>query len=316
MDQRAAHTAEHAFIGSLQKLLGHTLQVRKVQHSAETGIGTAHIVIPNLDLDSVVRAEKMTNSLILEGRKVTTRSFGSIEEAKAAVNGLRANEQRISGPVRVVLIEGHDAAACSMDHVEDLSKCDFFLVSRISKSGNEYEVDFVIGKEAREAAIDISARFHKTCMELGANPNTIESTARKLRSDFAANESRLGALSSSVLHRIPMRSLGKSGAGNVEVYTAALSDLSDDKIVEFAGEKIKPKSGAIVLVCIANVVGDSARVVLAVSESAGERADLNLMFKKHSKGTGKGGGRPYFVTGIVPKEISQAFVDGISAEFV
>ena len=32
MQNRLAHTAEHAFIASLQKLLGKTLDVRKVEH--------------------------------------------------------------------------------------------------------------------------------------------------------------------------------------------------------------------------------------------------------------------------------------------
>ena len=33
MNIRAAHTAEHAFIGSLQKILNKTLNVRKVEHN-------------------------------------------------------------------------------------------------------------------------------------------------------------------------------------------------------------------------------------------------------------------------------------------
>src|SRR5688572_1618187 len=112
MHDRLAHTAEHAFIGSLQKLLGKTLQVRKVEH--KDGANTAFIVIPQLDFDTVLKAESEVNSLIAEGRKVVARTFASLEEAKRQVPNLRANEERIAGEVRVIEIENHDAAACAM----------------------------------------------------------------------------------------------------------------------------------------------------------------------------------------------------------
>lgn len=80
MHDRLAHTAEHAFIGSLQKILGKTLQVRKVEHKGSAN--TAFIVIPQLDLDTLLKAESEVNSLIAEGRRVVERTFASLEEAR------------------------------------------------------------------------------------------------------------------------------------------------------------------------------------------------------------------------------------------
>ncbi|HEX9678282.1 hypothetical protein [Nitrososphaera sp.] len=115
MDSRAAHTAEHAFIGALQNVLGQTLRVRKVEHKKDDN--TAFVVIPQLDVDAVVKAEIMVNALIAEGRSVTTRTYPSLEGARKHNPSLRANEERISGEVRVVEIEDHDVAACAMDHM-------------------------------------------------------------------------------------------------------------------------------------------------------------------------------------------------------
>ena len=95
MHDRLAHTAEHAFIGSLQKLLGKTLQVRKVEHKGAAN--TAFIVIPQLDLDMVLKAESEVNSLIAEGRRVVESAIASLEEARRQVPNLRANEERIAG---------------------------------------------------------------------------------------------------------------------------------------------------------------------------------------------------------------------------
>jgi alanyl-tRNA synthetase len=160
-EEKAAHTAEHAFVGALQKILGRTLQVRKVEHNKKDGSNTAFIAIPQLDIDTVVRAEVMVNALIEEGREVTTRTYQSLEEARNANPALRANEERISGEVRVVEIAGHDVTACVKEHASNLSECGFFLVTRLSKSGSEYEVDFAVGRQAKETAISLSAKMMK-----------------------------------------------------------------------------------------------------------------------------------------------------------
>ncbi|MGI0050036.1 MAG: hypothetical protein ACREAW_10885, partial [Nitrososphaera sp.] len=192
MHDRLAHTAEHAFIGSLQKLLGQTLRVRKVEHKGSGN--TAFIVIPQLDIDTVIKAESEVNSLIAQGRKVAARTFASLEEARSQMPNLRANEERIAGEVRVVEIENHDAAACAMDHASNLQECDFFLVTRLSKSGSEYEVDFAVGRQAKETAVALSARLLKVCGELGANINTVENTAKKLRAENESNARKMKAL--------------------------------------------------------------------------------------------------------------------------
>jgi hypothetical protein len=52
MQNRLAHTAEHAFIGSLQKLLGKTLNVRKAREDTVTVIVLG---ITRFDCSSVAR---------------------------------------------------------------------------------------------------------------------------------------------------------------------------------------------------------------------------------------------------------------------
>ena len=223
MHDRLAHAAEHAFIGSLQKLLGQTLRVRKVEHKGSGN--TAFIVIPQLDIDTVIKAESEVNSLIAEGRKISVRTFASLEEARRQISNLRANEERIAGEVRVVEIENHDVAACAMDHASNLQECDFFLVTRLSKSGSEYEVDFVVGRQAKETAVALSARLLKVCGELGANINTVENTARKLRSENEGNTRKLRALGREKLSGIrPVTN------GRITLLKGIFENLADDQL--------------------------------------------------------------------------------------
>lgn len=300
-NMREAHTAEHAFAGALQKILGQTLRVRKVEHDGKSGSNTAFIVLPQLDLAAVVKAEEMVNALIAEGHPVETRTYRSLEEARAQNPGLRANEERIAAAgeeVRVVEIRGHDVTACSMEHAANLRDCDFFLVTRLAKSGGEYEVDFVVGKHARAAAITLSTLVMQVCAELGANPNTLASTARKVRSEGEASSKKLKALSKQVLAGIKP-AVGSAGGEIRQVYSGAFSGLADEALQEFAGKAIEEAPGTVV--AISNEGADGSHFVFARSESLAG-LDCKRVFREVAGPDGRGGGRPNFVTGVLKKE--------------
>jgi alanyl-tRNA synthetase len=109
-----AHTAEHAFVGAMQNLVGQTLSVVKVNH--REGNNTVIIRrIPEIDLGMIIQAQENVNQLINTGRKIMSHTFSSLDEAKKKFPTLRANVERIIEPdhVRVVEIENHDLAACS-----------------------------------------------------------------------------------------------------------------------------------------------------------------------------------------------------------
>lgn len=91
MRNKFAHTAEHAFIGSLQKLTGKALKVIKVEHRGYDNL----VVIPATDLGmSIMIQEREVNLLISKGRRIIIHSFGSLAEAKSRIPSLRANEDR------------------------------------------------------------------------------------------------------------------------------------------------------------------------------------------------------------------------------
>jgi alanyl-tRNA synthetase len=310
-DNRLAHTAEHAFIGSLQKLLGQTLKVRKVEHKDAGASNTAFIQIPQLDLDTVIKAEVEVNSLIALGRGVTTRIFSSLEEAKREIPNLRANEERIIAAmppeVKVVEIENHDLSACTMEHARNLQECDFFLVTRLSKSGNEYQVDFIVGRQAKDTAAALTSKLLRVCNTLGANINTIENTVQKLRSEYEINVRKLKALSREKLSAIqPVTN------GSVILLKSVFENLSDDQLQEFAGETILSPNAVVLL---ANISDERANVVFARNEKM-EEINMNEMFKQFVGIAGRGGGKPHFVTGIIKKQDVSSVLDNIAREIL
>lgn len=274
MQDKLAHTAEHAFIGSLQKLLGKTLNVRKVEHRGYDNL--VIITSTDLNMDIIIKAELEVNSLISQGRRILIHAFDSLDEAKNQMPNLRANENRIGGnkSIRVVEIEGHDLAACIMDHAADLRECGFFLITGMNMIGSEYEINFVVSDAAKNNAINFSLKILNICKETGANYNTIEETIKKLRQSNRLYLEKLRMLTQHVLHNIDPKHTSNEGP---RIISGTYVGLLDEQVREFASRKIVESNLIVVVLANLNSNLDSmAYVVFARSESL-YKIDCNRM---------------------------------------
>jgi alanyl-tRNA synthetase len=313
---KIAHTAEHALIGSLQKLIGKTLHVRKVEHRQTDN--SVFITTPHLDLELIIKAQSEVNSLISIGRKVIIHSFVSLDEAKKRFPELRANEERIekeSTSIRVIEIEGHDVAACAMDHANDLSECIFFLVKKVSKSGNEHEINFVVETQAKETAITLSLKLLNICSDIGANFNTVENTIRKLKVENEIYLSKLKNLTKEKLENIVSYTVDRN---KITIIRGIFSGLVESEIRSYAGRKITEYNTVVVIANIIQEFDDpSASIVLARNESL-VGIDCDRLFRETAGNAGRGGGKPHFVIGTVNKqrvvEIVNNIVNAISSQ--
>lgn len=292
MDTRAAHTAEHAFIGSLQKILNRTLSVRKVEHKDPYNIAFIRKSEVALDFEKITTAEKEVNRLILEGRKISHHSFSSLQEAKKVFPALRANETRLENAdaITVVEIENHDLSACSMEHVNNLSECKFFLVTNMSINGSDYEIRFMVGRIAMDEAVRATEKINNICIQIGANYNTVEATIKKLYDEREQYHNRLKKIANKLLVDTPVRTINDQ---NVNLITTVLYDMDWRTIQNFAGEKILKSRTIVVLVNM--IDNDMAALIFARSD------DLNLdcakIFEELRKdqNIGRGGGKPNFI---------------------
>ncbi|MGA9151246.1 MAG: hypothetical protein WBZ36_11760 [Candidatus Nitrosopolaris sp.] len=315
MQNRLAHTAEHAFIGSLQKLLGKTLDVRKVEHRDYDNL--VIIKATDLDMDIIIKAEQEVNSLITQGRRILTHTFHSLDEAKNQIPNLRANENRIVNNqlIRVVEIEGHDWAACIMDHAANLKECSLFLITGINKVGaeSEFEINFVVSDAAKNTALDISLKVLNICKETGANYNTIEETTKKLKQINRLYLEKLKMLTQHILDNINPRRTDDEGPW---IISGSFVGLLDEQVREFASKKIAELNPVVVVLANFNSNGDSmTNVVFARNESL-FKIDCNRMFKEITSKWGRGGGKPNFVTGVIRKEKVDEFITAIVGNLV
>jgi alanyl-tRNA synthetase len=295
---KLAHTAEHAFIGSLQRLLSRSIKVRKVEHRNTDN--SVFISLAQLDLNLIFTAAYEVNSLITNGRKIMTHSFETLDEAKKTFPGIRANEERIknSNPVRVVEIKDHDISACAMEHTEDLTNCGLFLITGLSKDGDGYEVKFVVGKEAREAAITLCEKIMRICGEIGANSNTIENSVRKLKNESEINREKLKRLTKEKLSAI-MPIINKNGTIFIQ---GIFSALEDEEIRKFISRKIAESKNTVIFVANQNSDSDiNSNIVFARTEDI-LNLDCNQLFKRICGTDGRGGGKANFTLGVVKNE--------------
>ena len=156
-----------------------------------------------------------------------------MSKARERFPNLRANEDRIketNQPIRIVEIEGHDVAACAMDHASNLHECEFFFVTKMARIGRDdgYEINFVVQNQAKEASMTLSQKLLCICHELGANINTVENTVKKLNREREENSSKLKRITMEYLAKLKHTTLDRSG--NVNLIHAILYGLDDNEI--------------------------------------------------------------------------------------
>jgi alanyl-tRNA synthetase len=311
MNAKAAHTAEHAFIGSLQKILNKTLSVRKVEHKDSYNVAFISASEIQLDLEKISMAQKEVNRLILEGRKILHHSFPSLNEAQMKLPNLRANEARLvdAEKITVVEIEKHYVAACSMEHVNNLSECIFFLVTSLSKNGSDYEIKFMVGKNAMDEAVNAIEKINMICDQIDANYNTVEATIRRLYDERQQYYGQLKKIINKMQNEIPNQHFEQ----NIVTVLSSFLDYANWRIIQnFAGEKILEPRTIIILINM----DDRDMANLLFARSADVDLDCVKIFQNLRKNQeiGLGGGKPNFVNAKIVKPMSDKILQTLTEE--
>lgn len=311
MSTQAAHTAEHAFIGSLQKILNKTLNVRKVEHKDKYNVAFINASEVQLDIKIISMAQKDVNRLILEDRKILHHSFHSLNEAKTKIPNLRANESRLAeaDKITVIEIENHDVSACSKEHVNNLSECIFFLVTSLTKNGADYEIKFMVGKNAMDEAVKAIEKINMICHQIDANYNTVEATISRLYAEREQYYEQLKIITNKMLNDLPTQHFKKK---NVTVISSILNNGNWRIIQNFAGEKILEPRTIIILVNTDD--GDMANLIFA--RSVDVDLDCVEIFQNLRKNQeiGTGGGKPNFINAKIVKSMSNKILESLTNE--
>lgn len=278
-----AHTAQHMFFQSLSRFF-EGLQV--VKDDINVGRHALFIRSPQpLNPTGVAEAEKLANQIIQEGRQVIVRW---VKKEEAAKGDFRVKLDRIKGSeVRVVEIEGFDKSACSGVHVRNTREIGLLAVTRITRSGEEYEIEFEFGERAREFLLEMKRVCASTSSILQTHPELLERTAQRLKEENMAMREQLRQLNEELLKNIEGEKRGK-----VKLYAKVFCGMDSRKLMEKAGELIK---GDNTLVIFGN---RGERGFLLIAKNPKMSLDVKaLAGKAFGILEGRWGGKEYFVSG-------------------
>ena len=281
-----AHTGEHIFMGSLQRIVPN-ISVRKVEQTEDRN--SLFIKSDILTWDQVLQAEKLANSVIAEDKSIVEHFFPSLDEARKKFPKMRAIEERISGQIRVIEVDGYDYSACAREHATNSGECEFFLVTSFSKEGDTYEIRFEVGERAKAAALEHSAILMKVANAIGASLNTVEKTATNLKEEVNDLRKKVRVASQKDVSSIPVEDV--KGAN---LYSRMFENLENKVLMEKAGKLIKTQRSVVIL---ANKA-EKGFVLLAKSPDIKLNSAEILRNSLASFG-GKGGGKEDFASGSI-----------------
>jgi len=290
-DSRVAHTAEHIFMRALTKIKP---DARVVKVEFKPDINRIYIKCEALCWEDVINASKEANRIIMEDRRVSIEFFNNLDEARVKYPDLRAYEERITPPVRIVIIENYDYAACKGEHVNTTRECLLFLPITL-KSGRKgrYIVEFLAGYKAMLEALDNISLINDLTSMLKASRKTIRTTLKNLVMENQGLIHKLRSVTREYLDRIPTMKVD-----DIEVKLLCSESMDKDIITDYVRRFIRLGENKIFVSFLKS--DDKWIIVSAASESLAAKLQYltNYIFRKYG---GKGGGRKGWVIGYVDK---------------
>lgn len=292
-DLRAAHTSEHIFACALSKIRPGS---RALKVELKENINYVYVKCKELTWSDIIKASIITNKIIQEGRDVYIEYFDSIEAAKTKYPSLRAYEERIKPPVRVVVIDGYDYAACIGEHVNNTGECMLFLplAFRSAKKGR-YIIEFLAGFRAIEEALNNISLINTIALILGSNREYLISTISNLIDKYRETLRRYRKLLKEFVDNIPIHEIH---GYKIKLFYTEFGDR--DIIRQCAGEFVGSGEKKIF---ISFIKVDDRYIVISASTPECEDKLKQIMNSVFSRYDGKGGGKGSWIMGFVIKGI-------------
>jgi alanyl-tRNA synthetase len=276
-----------------------TVRVLKVVHKMD--VNHVFLEAEELKWEDIVKASEIANMIILEDRPVYIEYFDTFEEVRKKYPSLRAYEERINPPIRVVVVKDYDYAACTMPHVDSTGKCILFLPTAFRKAKkNRYEIDFLVGEQAIERALHTQAAIHRILLLTGGSEENIVDIIRKLYEEEKILSRKIRRLTRKVFELSPVI------RGKYEVKTIVADEIDMDEIGYMTSKWLE---GGERIVIAVETSSDKNKILIACSEEL--KIDLrNIAKELFGKFGGRGGGKRNWVMGYVET------VDGLVEYFI
>ncbi|MGQ9561145.1 MAG: alanyl-tRNA editing protein [Candidatus Oleimicrobiaceae bacterium] len=274
------HTAFHVLAQALLRVTGaQTLS----SHLGEE-VSTLELDCAEVDGSSLAAAEELANRVLWENRRV--RCY-LVDAARAARMPLRKRPQ-LSGPVRLVDIDGFDLDPCSGTHVATTGEVGLLKIVGKERLRGHVRFRFLAGRRALRDYIQKSAILEAAAAELTTGETELPSALRKLRRDLHSANKQLRATQERLLTAIRQEVLSQSSRSAVRV-VQGLDGIDWTLVRKFAFQLLDALQGAL-------IVAQSAPCAHVAVGTNCPGIDLRALVPEACALLGgKGGGQPSFI---------------------
>lgn len=277
------HTAEHMLFSTLSRLVD-DLELVKISIGQEK---KSFILKGGVNWDVISRAQREVNDAVAVRLEVSSRW---VDRSDPVLEDVRAKLERIHGDeVRVVSIEGFDAAACSGVHVPNTGDIVRIIVTKLTaaKPKGAVEVEFEVGRRAVDKAFDLANIALRSSDLVGSHPDDLTKALENMREEIERSRRSLRQYGREVLG-----SLQPEEISGVSVYKGVYYGLDKKTVMAAANRFVRGKR----TICVLVVVEESLIVVMA--RSADLEIDCREILNQALMAIGgRSGGAPEFATG-------------------
>ena len=286
MKDKRAHTGEHIFFRSLSKVVPE-VSLDKISIKEEKN--ALYIKYQGeLSWDKLLEAEKLTNNIILENRKVIFHNSKK-EDVIKKFPDIRIKLDRIqTEEVRIVEVENYDFAACSGDHVDSTKEIDFFLLTKVNKTGEDsYRLEFEVAEKAKEESLELSKIALASMEILQSAPENVERTILNILKDNERYRQNVAEFSQKSFESIAPKEIS-----GTKLYFEILKGIDRKILIKKAGELIEQSKTFLVLFLI------DEGIFVICGRSADIGYDMRILLNSIlTRFGGRGGGRENFAQG-------------------
>jgi alanyl-tRNA synthetase len=287
-DHMQQHTAQHLLSAAFIELFG----FQTVSFHLGKEISTIDLAAPSVVPRQIEAAERRTNEIIFEDRRVEIR-FGTAQEL--AESGIRKKVER-EGILRAIEIDGFDRQPCGGTHLASTGQAGLILLRKPERSREHWRIEFVAGYRALAAARSDFATLTQAATQLSCALQDVPAGIAKNIEDRRANntankrlEERLATLEAQAL----LQQHPEAPAG-ARFTLATPPDATPAYLALLAAKLIAEKNVVTLLVS-----RETGHVVTARSPELAQ--DLGAILRESLKEFGgKGGGAKHFAQGSLP----------------
>ncbi len=289
-DHMQQHTGQHI----LSQAFIATLEADTVGFHLGADMSTIDLNRAPLSEKQLEQAETLANEVVFGNKPVHTRFVDKDTLAKLPLR----KPPQVSGPVRIVEVEGFDWSPCGGTHCRSTGEVGMIKIVRVERRGAETRVYFLCGRRAladyrrkNHLVLDLAARFSVGDWELSDAVERLSEEARLARKQVRTLQEQLFEYEAASL-----LAEAETLAG-ARVIRRVYADRGIEDIRHLA-QRLTAEANVIALLGCGST-GNKAQFVFA--RSADLPHDMNALLRIACKTVGGGGGgRPNFAQGGGP----------------